>query len=66
MKIWRIILVMKIDCCERECPRRKVGCHANCKEYIEQKAKIEDERKKKWLAKEYDAYMSCKHKGKVI
>ena len=57
---------MKIDCCERTCPRRKVGCHATCKEYIEQKALIEDERKRRKLDREYDAYMSCKGKGKVI
>lgn len=33
---------MKIDCCY-ECKKRILGCHANCKKYILQKAEYEQE-----------------------
>ena len=32
----------KIDCCY-ECKNRTLGCHGNCKDYIEQKAEYEQE-----------------------
>ena len=57
---------MKIISCCKDCQRRKVGCHSSCEEYIKEKAAAEENRKKKVLAKEFDAYCSCKGKRRVI
>lgn len=34
-----------MKCC-KNCPKRKIGCHANCPDYAEEKE--EWEKKKKW------------------
>lgn len=57
---------MRIISCCKGCQRRKVGCHSSCEEYIKEKAAAEDNRKKMIVAKEFDAYCSCKGKRRVI
>lgn len=37
----------------RDCKRRHIGCHANCKEYKEYKKMIEREKENRNVDKEY-------------
>lgn len=32
--------MMSVITCCKDCPRRELGCHAKCKEYLAQKASI--------------------------
>ena len=45
---------MKSNCCEKDCPGRKPGCHSQCEKY---KAFIQESRgKDKYLRSEADKY----------
>lgn len=34
-----------IHCC-KDCPKREIGCHATCKEYLKEKVQYEEDKKK--------------------
>lgn len=47
--------------------KREVGCHSWCKDYKKWKAQNEKDKKKKYLDKEYKAYLderTVKHTGR--
>lgn len=52
-------MAIGIHCC-KDCvaPKRHPGCHATCKEYIEEKAKYEEQKAKIKEAKENQPYVS--------
>lgn len=47
----------KITCCHHcVAPKRSVGCHDRCPEYLEQKAALEKHKKKERAAKAIEEY----------
>lgn len=43
--------------CKRDCPKRSITCHSECKEYIEFAEAMEIERNERWKKKQVDNYV---------
>lgn len=44
--------------CERDCPKRKPGCHGHCEKYLKEKAAHEDRLAKEKLERDVQNYIN--------